>query len=72
VTPDLARSLGHRIRNLAADRGVDPARLRRHLTFQRLLARLADSGQWVLKGGFCLEVRSVLRHAPPRTSTWRW
>lgn len=57
MTPDLARSLGHRIRNLAAERGVDPARMRRHLAFQRLLARLADSGHWVLKGGFCLEVR---------------
>ena len=57
MTPDLARSLGHRVRNVAAERGVDPARLRRHLTFQRLLARLSVSGRWVLKGGFCLEVR---------------
>lgn len=57
MTPDVARSLGHRLRNLAAERGVEPARLRRHLTFQRLLARLAVSGHWVLKGGFCLEAR---------------
>ena len=57
VSPDRARSLGHLVRNLAAERGVDPARLRRHLTFQRLLARLAGSQRWVLKGGFCLETR---------------
>jgi Nucleotidyl transferase AbiEii toxin, Type IV TA system len=57
VTRDQARSLGHRIRNLAEERGVEAARLRRHLTFQRLLARLAGSGNWVLKGGFCLEAR---------------
>lgn len=57
MSPDLARSIGHRIRNLATERGVDPARLRRHLTFQRLLARLTGSERWVLKGGFCLETR---------------
>lgn len=57
MTPDVARSLGHRLRNIAAERGVEPARLRRHLVFQRLLARLAVSGNWVLKGGFCLETR---------------
>ncbi len=57
MTADLARSLGHRVRNLSAERGVEPARLRRHLSFQRLLARLAVSGNWVLKGGFCLETR---------------
>lgn len=57
MTPDLSRSLGHRIRNVAADRSVEPARLRRHVTFQRLLSRLAGSGHWVLKGGFCLEAR---------------
>ena len=57
MTPDVARSLGHRLRNIAAERGVEPARLRRHLVFQRLLARLAASGNWVLKGGFCLETR---------------
>lgn len=57
MSPDLAQSLSHRIRNLAAERGVEAARLRRHLAFQRLLARLAVSGDWVLKGGFCLEAR---------------
>jgi len=55
--PDLHRSLSHRLRNTAAERGVDAARLRRHLVFQRILIRLAPSGLWVLKGGFCLEIR---------------
>jgi len=58
--PDLGRSLSHRLRNRAAELAVDPARLRRHLVFQRVLARLAPSGQWVLKGGFSLEVRLAL------------
>lgn len=59
--PDLGRSIGHRIRNRASDLGIDPARLRRHLVFQRILARLAPSGQWILKGGFSLEVRFDLK-----------
>jgi hypothetical protein len=58
VSPhDIGRSLTHRIRNLAVERGVDPQRIRRLLVFQRMLARLARSEGWVVKGGFCLEVR---------------
>ncbi|MFK4495082.1 nucleotidyltransferase AbiEii toxin of type IV toxin-antitoxin system [Dermacoccus sp. SAI-028] len=54
---DASRSLGHRIRNAARERCVDPARLRRQIAFQRLLARLALDEAWVLKGGFLLEAR---------------
>ncbi len=54
---DAARNLGHRVRESAAARGIDAARLRRQLVFQRILARLAPTGLWVLKGGYCLEVR---------------
>lgn len=57
MTPDLARSVGHRIRTAAEAQHVDAARLRRHLVFERIMARLAAGGQWVLKGGYCLEVR---------------
>lgn len=50
------RSVGDRIRLAASERGVDANRLRRALVFQRLLARLGPAG-FVLKGGYCLEVR---------------
>ncbi len=54
---DAARSLTDRIRHAASARGVEPARIRRQLVFQRILARVAPTGDWVLKGGYCLEVR---------------
>jgi len=41
----------------AQERAMDVNRLRRHLTFQRLLRRLPASDGWVLKGGYLLEVR---------------
>ena len=53
---DRQRSVNDRIRLTAAAHGVDTNRLRRSLVFQRLLARLAPH-DFVLKGGFCLEVR---------------
>lgn len=52
-----ARSLTDRIRNEAQVLGIDPQRLRRRVVFQRLLARVGVSSRWVVKGGFCLEVR---------------
>lgn len=57
---DVARSLNHLIRNLADNQGVDPQRVRRHVVFERILARLGRSEDWVLKGGFCLELRFSL------------
>jgi hypothetical protein len=53
----LRASLDARLISLGESRNVDPNRLRRHLTFQRLLRRLADGGGWVLKGGYLLEAR---------------
>lgn len=61
MTSDAARSLTDRIRHAASARGVEPARLRRQLVFQRVLARLSIDESWVLKGGFCLEMRLGLR-----------
>ena len=52
-----AESLTQRIRNKAALQGIPAARLRNHVAFQRILARLARRPEWILKGGFCLEVR---------------
>ena len=53
-------SLEARLRNTSERTGVDVGRLRRHLVFQRMLARLAGDERWVLKGGFALEVRFSL------------
>lgn len=50
-------SLNHRLRNLAAQEGVPPQRVRNRYVFQRVLARLARDPRWVLKGGFSLELR---------------
>lgn len=56
-----AESLNHRIRNAASRDGIPPIRLRNRIAFQRILARLALDGIWVLKGGFSLEVRLGLQ-----------
>lgn len=50
-------SLNHRLRNIAAEEGVPPQRVRNRYVFQRVLARLARDPRWVLKGGFSLELR---------------
>ena len=50
-------SLSHRLRNIAAQEGVPPQRVRNRYVFQRVLARLARDSRWVLKGGFSLELR---------------
>lgn len=57
MTADLNRSITDRLRHRAAEDGVEAGRLRRHFVFERILARLSSSSTWVLKGGFCLEVR---------------
>lgn len=50
-------SLNHRLRNAAAAAGVSTERMRNRHVFHRILARLAHSERWILKGGFCLEAR---------------
>lgn len=52
----LRQSIEHRLRSTP---GLDVQRARRHIVFERLLARLVDVSpeRWVLKGGFALEVR---------------
>lgn len=55
-----AASYAQRLRTLAEETGRDPQRLRRSLVFQRILVRIGASEKWVLKGGFCLEVRLEL------------
>ncbi len=53
----LRASLDARLLLVASERMTDVNRLRRHLTFQRILRRLAADERWVLKGGYLLEAR---------------
>ncbi|MGF1647229.1 MAG: nucleotidyl transferase AbiEii/AbiGii toxin family protein [Kineosporiaceae bacterium] len=53
----LRTSLDQRLLAAVAGTGLDVDRLRRHLVFHRILARMAALGGWVLKGGFALGVR---------------
>lgn len=53
----LRASLDARLVLVAQERAVDVNRLRRHLTFQRMLRRLAADEGWILKGGYLLEAR---------------
>jgi hypothetical protein len=54
-------SLDARLMNRSRETGYDVNRLRRHVVFHRILARLAVREGWVLKGGFALEVRLAPR-----------
>ena len=53
------RALEERLKNLSMTEEVDVNRLRRQVSFDRLLARLFrdDAAPWVLKGGYALELR---------------
>ncbi len=53
------RALEERLKRASLTDQVDPNRLRRQVSFDRLLARLfrEDPAPWVLKGGYALELR---------------
>ena len=53
------RSLEERLKRMSVAEQVDPNRLRRQVSFDRLLARLfrEEAPPWVLKGGYALELR---------------
>ena len=56
-----------RLRNRARTEKIDARRLQNRVAFERLLARLdTDSGEWILKGGFALELRYGWRHRPTK------
>lgn len=60
ATPAALRAaLDQRLLQEATATGMDIARLRRRVTFERVLVRLAldDQDRWVLKGGAAVEVR---------------
>jgi hypothetical protein len=56
-------ALEERLRREALSSGVPLARLRKTVAFDRILARLEESGQgvWVLKGGLALQIRFAAR-----------
>jgi hypothetical protein len=51
--------LEERLKRASLTDQIDPNRLRRQVSFDRLLARLfrEDPAPWVLKGGYALELR---------------
>lgn len=53
------RALEERLKKMSVADQVDPNRLRRQVSFDRLLARLfqEEPPPWVLKGGYALELR---------------
>lgn len=53
------RALEERLKGIFQVEHVDINRLRRQVSFDRLLARLfwEDAAPWVLKGGYALELR---------------
>src|SRR5688572_13008054 len=60
-------SLLSKLRDRARDEKVSATRLQNRVAFERLLARLdMDSGKWMLKGGFALELRYGWRHRPTK------
>ncbi|MDE3269975.1 MAG: nucleotidyl transferase AbiEii/AbiGii toxin family protein [Pseudomonadota bacterium] len=57
---DLRQAIAHHLRMLSKGQGISVERLRRHLAFERLLARLFKEPKpaWVLKGGYAMELRT--------------
>ena len=53
------RALEERLKKASLTDQIDPNRLRRQVSFDRLLARLfrEEPAPWVLKGGYALELR---------------
>lgn len=54
------------LRNEALRAGIPAQRLQQRIAFERLLARLPQDGEWVLKGGFALQFRYGLQTRPTR------
>jgi hypothetical protein len=52
-------ALGTRLKSIAAAEGADLQRLRRQVSFDRLLARffMERNAPWLLKGGYAMELR---------------
>ncbi|HEV7216210.1 MAG TPA: nucleotidyl transferase AbiEii/AbiGii toxin family protein [Chloroflexota bacterium] len=55
-----------RLRNEARSANITAARLQQRVAFERLLTRLAGTDEWMLKGGFALELRYGWQSRPTR------
>jgi predicted nucleotidyltransferase component of viral defense system len=55
-----------RLRNEALRTGIPAQRLQQRIAFERLLARFPPDDEWVLKGGFALQLRYGLQARPTR------
>jgi predicted nucleotidyltransferase component of viral defense system len=55
-----------RLRNEALRAGIPAQQLQQRVAFERLLARLPHDDQWILKGGFALQLRYGLHARPTR------
>ncbi len=55
-----------RFRNEAQARHISAQRLQQRVAFERFLARLGSSGDWVLKGGLALELRYGWENRPTK------
>ena len=64
--PGFRAQVLQRLRNEALRTGVPSQRLQQQIAFERLLARLPPNGEWVLKGGFALQLRYGLQARPTR------
>ncbi len=60
------QQLLERLKSEARRQGADPRRVHQRVAFERLLARLAASGDWLLKGGFALELRYGWQNRPTK------
>ncbi len=61
----LRAALEERLKRIAKTEGTELQRLRRQVAFDRFLARLFDGAdtQWVLKGGYAMELRFEISRA---------
>ena len=61
----LRAALEERLKQIAKAENVELQRLRRQVAFDRFLARLfqSDDTQWVLKGGYAMELRFQIARA---------
>jgi hypothetical protein len=55
-----------RLRNEARSANITADRLQQRVAFERLLARLGGTDEWMLKGGFALELRYGWQSRPTR------
>ncbi len=68
---DFRAALEQRLRNQSSASDASLIRLRKHVSFERLLARLAvvAPDRWVLKGAYALDLRLGWGTGRPRTWT---